>query len=96
MRDFLDSAAIISHLDLVVTPDSAVAHLAGGLGVPVWVALSTVPDWRWMTAREDCPWYPTMRLFRQTGFGDWDGVFLRMADVLRAELGRRASAGSAT
>jgi len=82
-RDFLDTAAIISQLDLVVTPDSAVAHLAGSLGTPVWVALASVAEWRWMIDREDSPWYPSMRLFRQTAAGDWPGVFERMAQILR-------------
>jgi hypothetical protein len=85
-RDFAETAAIMTHLDLVIAPDTAVAHLAGGLGIPVWVALSSVPEWRWLTGREDSPWYPTMRLFRQTTFGDWDGVFRRMTDVLKQEL----------
>ena len=85
-RDFLDTAAVMSQLDLVVTPDTAVAHLAGGLGVRVWVALSTVGEWRWLIDRDDSPWYPTMRLFRQTTPGDWDGVFQRMALTLRQEL----------
>jgi hypothetical protein len=80
---FLDTAAIMKNLDLVITSDTAAAHLAGGLGVPVWVALQFVPDWRWLLAREDSPWYPTMRLFRQQTLGDWPGVFARMADVLR-------------
>ena len=66
---FMDTAAIMKNLDLVVTSDSAVAHLAGALGVPVWVALPYVPDWRWMLDREDNPWYPTMRLFRQEAVG---------------------------
>jgi Flp pilus assembly protein TadD len=92
-RDFIDTAAIISQLDLVITPDTSVAHLAGGLGVPVWLALSTVGEWRWMLDREDSPWYPTMRIFRQSKLGDWDDVFRRMADVLRRGLaGRAASA----
>jgi hypothetical protein len=85
-RDFLDTAAVMSHVDLVVTPDSALAHLAGGLGVRVWVPLSTAGEWRWLIDRDDSPWYPTMRLFRQTAFGDWDSVFQRMADALRQEL----------
>ncbi len=93
-RDFLDTAAIVSLLDLVITPDSAVAHLAGGLGVPVWSALSTVAEWRWMIDREDSPWYPTMRLFRQTKLGDWDPVFARMADALRVELKKHAATGA--
>jgi len=82
VRDFAETAAIMSHLDLVITPDTAVAHLAGGLGVPVWVALCSVGEWRWLDGRDDTPWYPTMRLFRQTRLGDWDGVFRRMTAAL--------------
>jgi Flp pilus assembly protein TadD len=89
-RDFVDTAAIISQLDLVITPDTSVAHLAGGLGVPVWLALSTVGEWRWMLEREDSPWYPTMRIFRQKKLGDWDDVFRRMAEILRRVLANRA------
>jgi len=85
-RDFLDTAAIVSQLDLVVTPDSAVAHLAGSLGTPVWVALPLVAEWRWMLDCEDSPWYPSMRLFRQKTAGDWPEVFERMAQVLEREL----------
>ena len=85
-RDFLDTAAVIRQLDLVVAPESAVAHLAGSLGCPVWVPLSTVGDWRWMLEREDSPWYPTMRLFRQTKPGDWSTVFQRMAQSLALML----------
>jgi Flp pilus assembly protein TadD len=81
-RDFIDTAAIVSQLDLVIAPDTAVAHLAGGLGVPVWVAISTVAEWRWMIDREDSPWYPTMKLYRQTNLGDWETVFNRMAEDL--------------
>lgn len=77
---FADTAALLMALDGVVTVDTAVAHLAGALGRPVWMALSTVPDWRWMTGREDTPWYPTMRLIRQTAQGEWDGVFQRIAE----------------
>ena len=65
-------------LDLVITCDSALAHLAGGLGVPVWIAMSYVADWRWLLDREDSLWYPTMRLFRQPKLGDWATVFERM------------------
>jgi Flp pilus assembly protein TadD len=79
---FMDTAAIMRNLDLVVTSDTAIAHLAGGLGVPVWVALQAVPDWRWLLEREDCPWYPTMRLFRQRTRGDWAEVFARVAEEL--------------
>jgi hypothetical protein len=85
---FMDSAAIIKSLDLVVSSDTAVPHLAGALGVPVWVALSTVPDWRWLLEREDSPWYPTMRLFRQTRAGQWADVFERMARELHKILPR--------
>ncbi len=83
---FLDTAAVVSQLDLVVTADTALAHLAGALGVPVWVALSAHSDWRWLRDREDTPWYPSMRLFRQATLGDWPGVFACMA----AELGPRS------
>jgi tetratricopeptide (TPR) repeat protein len=80
---FMDSAAIMRNLDLIITSDSAVAHLAGALGVPVWVALPGVPDWRWLLEREDSPWYPSMRLFRQTRQGRWDNVFERIAEELQ-------------
>jgi tetratricopeptide (TPR) repeat protein len=79
---FMDTAAIMSNLDLVITSDTAVAHLAGGLGIPVWVALARVADWRWMIDRDDSPWYPSMRLFRQRSFGDWQELFERMAGEL--------------
>ena len=65
-RDFLDTAAVMTQLDLVVTPDTSVAHLAGGLGVPVWLVLPYAAEWRWLIDRDDSPWYPSMRLFRQT------------------------------
>ena len=84
---FMDTAAIMKNLDLMITSDTSVPHLAGALGVPSWVALSLSPDWRWFLEREDCPWYPTMRLFRQTTLGDWDEVFARIASELSAKLG---------
>lgn len=80
---FVDTAAIISNLDLVISCDTSVAHLAGAMGVTTWVALESAADWRWLADREDSPWYPTMRLFRQTTLGDWNAVFDRMADALR-------------
>ena len=80
-------AAAMAALDLVVSSDTAMAHLAGALGRPVWVALSDDPDWRWLFERADSPWYPTMRLFRQTARGDWDGVFAEMADALKERIG---------
>jgi Flp pilus assembly protein TadD len=88
-RDFLDTACLVSLVDLVITPDTAVAHLSGALGVRIWVAVSQILEWRWMAPRNDSPWYPTARLFRQKTMGDWDGVFGRMADALRAELAGR-------
>jgi Flp pilus assembly protein TadD len=88
-KDFSETAAIASLLDLVVAPCSAVTHLAGGLGLPVWAAICATADWRWLTYREDCPWYPTMRLFRQERLGEWEGVFRRMADELGEVLARR-------
>ena len=78
----MDTAAIMRNLDLVITSDTAVAHLAGALGVPEWVALPFVPDWRWLLDRRDSPWYPTMRLFRQRRAGDWVGVFEEMREAL--------------
>jgi tetratricopeptide (TPR) repeat protein len=90
---FTDTAAVIKHLDLVVTSDTAVPHLAGALAVPVWVALPFVPDWRWLLGREDTPWYPTMRLFRQPRLGDWDAVFARLAEELRRRVQGQGGAG---
>jgi hypothetical protein len=81
---FVATAAIMAGLDLVITSDTALAHLAGSLGVPAWVALPYVPDWRWLLEREDCPWYPSARLFRQTRNGQWHDVFERMARELRS------------
>jgi hypothetical protein len=89
---FMDTAAVMKNLDLVITSDTAIAHLAGALGVPVWVALAFIPDWRYLLERTDSPWYPTMRLFRQSTPGDWNGVFERIA----AEVaGPAATAGAA-
>ncbi len=76
---FLDSAAVMESLDLIVSSDSAIVHLAGALGRPTWVALTHLPDWRWFFERDNSPWYPTMRLFRQPRSGDWDAVFDRIA-----------------
>jgi len=79
LGDFGETAAVIENLDLIVTVDSAVAHLAGALGKPVWVMLPWVPDWRWMLDRDDSPWYPTLRLIRQQRLGDWSEVIARVA-----------------
>ncbi len=81
---FIDAAAAIMHLDLVVSCDTSIAHLAGALGRPVWVALKKDAEWRWLRDRDDSPWYPTMRLFRQKQRGDWGGVFAEMAERLAA------------
>ncbi|HWY85246.1 MAG TPA: hypothetical protein VNX28_00905, partial [Gemmataceae bacterium] len=86
---FLDTAAIMMNLDLVIAVDSAVAHLAGALGVPVWLALPFVPDWRWLLKRADSPWYPHHRLFRQRRPGDWIEVFERIATALRGLVATR-------
>ena len=80
---FLDTAAVMESLDLVISSDTSVAHLAGALGRPVWVALKYVPDWRWMLDRMESPWYPTMRLFRQRTMDDWKGVFSEIESALR-------------
>jgi tetratricopeptide (TPR) repeat protein len=90
LEDFTDTAAVMMNLDLVVTSDTAVAHLAGALGVPVWVALRFIPDWRWLLERSDSPWYPTMRLFRQESQGDWQGVFRRIEAALDGQIASRA------
>jgi tetratricopeptide (TPR) repeat protein len=87
---FIDTAAVMMNLDLVVTVDSALAHVAGALGVPVWVPLSLAPDWRWLLERTDSPWYPTMRLFRQDRLGDWESVFAEMATALMVPGSDRA------
>jgi tetratricopeptide (TPR) repeat protein len=82
LDDFEDTAAVVGLLDLVIAVDTAVAHLAGALARPVWILLPFSPDWRWMLDREDTPWYPTARLFRQTRPGDWSGLVERVAEAL--------------
>jgi len=89
---FMDTAAVMKILDLVVSVDSSPCHLAGALGVPVWTALPFYPDWRWMLGRDDTPWYPTMRLFRQERAGDWPGVFRRIAEALGGLVRERGGA----
>lgn len=81
--DFTNTAALISELDLVISVDTSVAHLAGALGKPVWLMLPSDPDWRWLLGRNDSPWYPTMRLFRQALPGDWRGVIAAVTAMLR-------------
>jgi hypothetical protein len=83
LHDFAETAAAMCALDLIITTDTSVAHLAAALGRPTWLMLQFVPDWRWMLIRDDSPWYPTMRLFRQPSRGDWDSVIRGVADELR-------------
>lgn len=86
LADFADTAALIKNLDLVISVDTSVAHLAGALGKPVWILLSTGPDYRWMLERTDSPWYPTARLFRQPKRSDWDAVVTAVARAIKAGL----------
>ncbi len=83
---FVDTAAIIPHLHLLITSDTALAHLAGAMGAPVWVALSAAAEWRWLRDRDDSPWYPTMRLFRQRRLDDWSDVLTEMANALARRI----------
>jgi tetratricopeptide (TPR) repeat protein len=80
--DFANTAAVMANLDLVISIDTASAHLAGAMGRPVWTLLTSDPDWRWLRGREDSPWYPTMRLFRQRQAGNWDEVLSRVSAAL--------------
>jgi tetratricopeptide (TPR) repeat protein len=84
-RDFADTAAVMSLCDLIITTDTSIPHLAGAMGRPVWLMLQYVPDWRWLMGREDSPWYPSGRLFRQTKLGDWNGVVARVAGAIAYE-----------
>ena len=88
IADFSDTAALVSRLDLVITIDTSVAHLAGAMRVPVWVLVAHAPDWRYHLGRDDQPWYPTMRLFRQERDGDWSGAIARAAEELVRRAGR--------
>jgi len=87
---FVDSAAMLESLDLVIAADTSITHLAGALGRPAWLALNPVPDWRWMLDRSDSPWYPSVRLFRQQRSNDWTSVFESMAEALPEAISRRA------
>jgi tetratricopeptide (TPR) repeat protein len=84
LKDFADTAALVEALDLVISVDTSVAHLAGALAKPVWLLLPYVPDWRWLLDRSDSPWYPSARLYRQPAIGDWDSVLLRVKADLEA------------
>ena len=83
LETFADAAALVQTLDLVVSVDTSLVHLAGALGMPTWVLLAFTPDWRWLLDRDDSPWYPSAKLYRQSAIGDWDGVLTRVADDLR-------------
>ena len=86
LKDFAETAAALEPLDLIVTVDTSIAHLAGAMGKEVWVLLPYAPDWRWMLHRDDSPWYPEMTLYRQTSPGDWDEVFARVRGALAARI----------
>lgn len=88
IRDFEDTAAILSLVDLLISVDSSPVHLAGAMGVPAWVMLPFVPDWRWLMGRTDTPWYPATRLFRQPKRGDWEGVMASMREELKQRFAR--------
>jgi len=90
-KDFTDTAAAVENMDLIISVDTAVLHLAGAMGKPAWGLLPFVPDWRWMLDRADSPWYPTIRLFRQSQWGDWADVFGRVAGQLQQLIHRRVS-----
>jgi tetratricopeptide (TPR) repeat protein len=93
---FIDTAAMMANLDLIITSDTSIAHLAGALGRPVWIVLKDVPDWRWLLDRNDCPWYPTARLFRQARPGDWAGAMAEIAAALREAVRDSGSNGDVT
>jgi hypothetical protein len=86
LRDFDDTAAVLALADLVISVDTSVAHLAGAMGRPTWILLPFSPDWRWMLERDDSPWYPTARLYRQPAAGDWDSVMARVREDLMGLL----------
>jgi ADP-heptose:LPS heptosyltransferase len=85
-RDFADTAALIANLDLVITVDSVMAHLAGAMGKDVFTLLSSYADWRWLRGRDDSPWYPTMRLFRQPTLGDYDTPMREIVQALQCRI----------
>ena len=92
LADFADTAAVLDSLDLVITVDTSVAHLAGAMGKPVWIMLTYYPDWRWLLDRDDCPWYPTARLFRQDETRSWENVIVRVRDATHEFVKSRSRA----
>jgi ADP-heptose:LPS heptosyltransferase len=89
LEDFSDTAAAVAAMDLVISVDTAVAHLAGAMARPAWTLLKRLPDWRWLLERSDSPWYPTMRLFRQARPGDWEEPVAELGKALRAFVAER-------
>jgi len=89
LSNFADTAALISRLDLIISVDTSVAHLAGALGRQVWILLPFVPDWRWLLDRDDSPWYPTARLFRQSDSREWQSVVARVGEALHVFLAEK-------
>ena len=90
-EDFLEYAAIFENCDLIITTGSTVAHLAAAIGIPTWVLLPKVPDWRWGLGGDTTFWYPSMRLFRQRETGNWDEVMERVTEALQEQFGERPS-----
>jgi len=90
LADFSDTAALVANLDLVISIDTAAAHLAGAMAKPVWVLTDWPPEWRWLLGRDDSPWYPAMRLFRRARDEAWQGVISRLAEALRTLEERRS------
>jgi hypothetical protein len=86
LHDFSDTAALIHEMDLVISVDTSVAHLAGALGRPLWILLPYAPDFRWMLGRNDSVWYPSATLFRQTGIGDWNSIIGHLAQALKQNI----------
>jgi ADP-heptose:LPS heptosyltransferase len=89
LRDFADTAALMENLDLIISSDTSVVHLAGAIGKPVWALLPSVPDWRWFLGRSDSPWYPTMRLFRQQRPMEWGPVMASIREQLQSLVSSR-------
>jgi hypothetical protein len=87
---------VVEQLDLVISVDTSVAHLAGALGRPVWILISFLPDWRWMLDRDDTPWYPSATLFRQPASGDWPGLVQNVLTALQARLLSDSASASAS
>jgi ADP-heptose:LPS heptosyltransferase len=91
LPDYADTAALVANLDLVISVDSSVAHVAGAMGGPVWMLTPISNEWRWMIEGEGTPWYPTMRVFRQDRLGDWSGTIDRLVEALRTLVQERAA-----